>query len=161
MKKTITLAAMFLLLWGVAALAADAGTQQDPLVTLSYLNDTYLPHILSQVDKQLEERDAALVESLRKEPGDGGTGSSVYQAVTLEQGRTLTGEAGCEVLLREGGAVCLADSAPGLVDMSSGSSLEGGGSLLQNHLYLMTVADRGIRANSGATLLVRGGYTIS
>ena len=51
--------------------------------------------------------------------------------------------------------------APGLVDMTSGSSLEGGGSLLQNHLYLMTVADRGIRANSGATLLVRGGYTIS
>ena len=160
MKKTIALMTLLLTLLGAAALAADAGTQRDPLVTLSYLNDTYLPHILSQVDQQLEERDAALVESLSKAPDAGGS-SSVYRTVTLEKGQTLTVEAGGEILLREGAAVCVADSAPGLVDMTSGGSLEGGGSLTQNHLYLMTVPERGIRADSPVTLLVRGGYTVS
>ena len=160
MKKTIILMTALLALLGAAALAADAGTQQDPLVTLSYLNDTYLPHILSQVDQKLEERDAVLLETLSKEPGTG-SGSSVYRTVTLEGGQVLTGEAGCEVLLREGSALCVADSAPGLVDMTSGGSLEGGGALVQNHLYLMTVPDRGIRAEGPVTLLLRGGYTVA
>ena len=49
---------------GVVAFAVDAGSQQDPLVTLSYLNDTYLPTLLAKVDEKLATRDSALAQQL-------------------------------------------------------------------------------------------------
>ena len=80
---------------------------------------------------------------------------------TLSAGQTLSGEAGCELLLRSGSAVCVADSAgvPGMVDATSGGSVNGGGALQVNHLYLMP-APAGVRASSEAAVLVRGGYSV-
>ena len=49
-------------LMGVA-LAAAQGTQSDPLVTLSYLNDKATPSILSQVDIKISQREAELKKS--------------------------------------------------------------------------------------------------
>ena len=38
----------------------------------------------------------------------------------------------------------------------------GGGALVQNHLYMMTIEGRGVKATAATTkLLVRGGYTIA
>ena len=81
--------------------------------------------------------------------------------MTLSAGQTLSGEAGCELLLRSGSAVCVADSAgvPGMVDATSGGSVNGGGALQVNHLYLMP-APAGVRASSEAAVLVRGGYSV-
>ena len=64
-------------------------------------------------------------------------------------------------LLRSGSAVCVADSAgvPGMVDATSGGSVNGGGALQVNHLYLMP-APAGVRASSEAAVLVRGGYSV-
>ena len=60
-KKTFRTAACLLLaavvLASFAALASGgAGSQGDPLVTLSYLNDTFLTQVLEKVDKSLDER---------------------------------------------------------------------------------------------------------
>ena len=174
--QAVGFALALLAVLGAAALAADAGSQQDPLVTLSYLSDTYLPDLLRQVDRELEERDTALARELAAQIdemerelaakyGAGGAVSgtaAVYTEVTLAEGQTLTGRTGCEVLLRSGGASCAADTAPGLVDLTSGGTLSGGGSLERNHLYLMPVDGRGVRAASGgATLLVRGEHTVA
>ena len=161
---------------GAAALAADAGTQQDPLVTLSYLNDTYLPSLLSQVDtriaqrdtqvaKDLEDRIDDLEEELAKKYGTGSSGgnaASVFAVVTLSRDQVLTGGIGCEVMLRVGTASCVADGTPGLVDTTSGSTLSGGKSLETNHLYMMTVEGRGVKATADTVkLLVRGSYTVA
>ena len=62
--QAVGFALALLAVLGAAALAADAGSQQDPLVTLSYLSDTYLPDLLRQVDRELEERDTALAREL-------------------------------------------------------------------------------------------------
>ena len=89
-------------------------------------------------------------------------GSSQDPLVTLSSGQTLTGDIGCEVMLRVGTATCVAPSAPGLIDESAGSTLSNGGSLVQNHLYMMTVEGRGVKATAATTkLLVRGSYTIA
>ena len=45
-------------------LGAAAGTQTDPLVTLSYLNDVNTPAILKEVDARLDTREQALVDKL-------------------------------------------------------------------------------------------------
>lgn len=149
--------------------AAEAGSAQDPLVTLSYLNDTYLSSILAKVDSRIAQRNTELNAQIdQKIAASGGTvvnpgggGASTFTVVTLSSGQTLNGQIGCEVMLRVGTAACVAASAPGLIDETAGSTLAGGKALVQNHLYMMTVEDRGVRATAATTkLLVRGSYTI-
>lgn len=155
----VVLAAAGLTAFGALA-AGGAGSQSDPLVTLSYLTDTFTGQIMDKVDASIAVRNAQLLQDL------GGSGSaasgtaSAYTAVTLAAGQTLYGEAGCEVLLRSGGASCGASASPGLVDATSGGSIEGGGALQANHLYLMTDS-RAVTSAEGAVLLVRGGYVIA
>ena len=133
--------------------AGGAGSQSDPLVTLSYLTETFTGQVMDRVDELIAQRNAQLAGEL------GGGQGGAYAAVTLSAGQTLRGEAGCEVLLRSGEARCAAAPAPGLADATSGTSLAGGAALQINHLYLMTDA-RDVTSSSGAALLVRGGYTI-
>ena len=139
--------AAVLLLCSMAAMltfsaAAEAGSQGDPLVTLSYLNETFLPKILAQAG------------------GTGSAGPSAgFTVVDLDKGKSLTLSAGSEALLRGGTAVCGASSAPGLIDETDAGSIDNGGALVKNHLYLATVDGRTVKATSdGVKLLVRGAY---
>lgn len=161
-KKIRTILCVLLAAAGLTAVGAmasgGAGSQSDPLVTLSYLTETFTGQMMEKVDALITQRNAQLAQ----EPGGGPAlpgESAAYTAVTLAAGQTLFGDAGCEVLLRSGTAVCAASSSPGLVDATAGSSLNGGAALQINHLYLMTDS-RAVTTASGATLLVRGGYLI-
>lgn len=144
------------------SLAAEAGSTGDPLVTLSYLNDTFMGTILQSVDQKIAARNSQLAQT----GGvviSGGTGTaSTFTVVTLSSGQTLTGDIGCEVMLRVGTAACVASSTPGLIDETSAGTLNNGGALAQNHLYMMTIENRGVKATAATTkLLVRGTYTIA
>ncbi|MEQ2455730.1 hypothetical protein [Flavonifractor hominis] len=166
---------MTLGLAGVALAAGQQGSQSDPLVTLSYLNQKVTPAILEQVDAKVAARETELKQqlndvvteyekevqaSLAGETGDTPEGGAIYEVVELTAGQTLTGGASCEFLLRSGTAVCVSDSAPGLVDMTAGTTLANGGTLVANHLYLGTIEGRGVKATTAATLMVRGSYQI-
>ena len=158
--------------------AGTAGSEADPLVTLSYLNETFMTQLLGKVDEKLAARDKELSDKLAaqvaqdtKELADqygGGTSSGdasstvdAFAVVTLSNGQTLRGEIGCEVMLRVGTASCVAASSPGLIDETDGTTLGGGKGLVKNHLYMMTVDDRGVKATAATVkLLVRGGYEI-
>ena len=162
-RTAVALAAALLLSVTISA-AAEPGSAKDPLVTLSYLNDTYLDTIMEQVDARIRQRNADLLGQLGQSGGtaSGASTSANFVLVTLSGGQTLTGSVGCEVLLRVGTATCVAASAPGLIDETTGSPLAGGSALVQNHLYMMTVENRGVRATASTVkLLVRGGYTVS
>ena len=147
--------------------AAEAGSSGDPLVTLSYLNDTYLKTILTKVDAKITARNTSLTAQIAANGGSvspsTGTGdTSTFNVVTLNKGKTLTGSIGCEVMLRVGTVTCVAASSPGLIDETSGSSLANGKALSQNHLYMMTIENRGVKATAATVkLLVRGTYTVS
>ena len=144
------------------ALAAEAGSPQDPLVTLSYLNETFLNTILNRVDEKIAARNTQLAQQGGQFSGIGTTSVSTFTVVTLSSGQILTGEIGCEVMLRVGSAVCVAPSAPGLIDETTAGTLNNGGALAQNHLYMMTIENRAVRATAATTkLLVRGTYTLS
>jgi hypothetical protein len=132
------------------------GSSDDPLVTLSYLNDTFMDTILQKVDQKIAARNSQLSGQV-----SGGT-SSTFTVVTLSNGQTLTGDIGCEVMLRVGTAVCVSASTPGLVDETSAGTLNNSAALVQNHLYMMTIEGRGVKATAATTkLLVRGTYTIA
>ena len=153
------LAAAGLTAFGALA-AGGAGSQSDPLVTLSYLTDTFTGQMMDKVDAAIAQRSAKLLEELGGSVTAPSSGeAAAFTAVTLTAGQTLYGEAGCEVLLRSGEAACAPSASPGLVDATTGGSLEGGASLQANHLYLMTDS-RGVTSAAGAVLLVRGVYLI-
>ena len=146
-----------------AALAA--GGADDPLVTLSYLNETALPQLIQSVQTNADARQKALAEQFRQiaAQGDGGSSASAsYTVVTLAPGQRMNLELGAEVMLRVGSAAAGAAENPALVDMTTGGGLNHGEALVQNHLYLATMTDHYITAGSGTVkVLARGGYTLS
>ena len=174
MKKTIrivliTLAAALLL--GIAVLAVDAatsaGSEDDPLVTLSYINDVFVPYVTSLFRQDLEEKETALQEALEERigalegAGVGGTGGREYVVETLEAGQTLICQRGAELMLRIGRATVTAENTPGLVDTATTGNLNDGEELTVNHLYMVTINGHGVRAEETVKILVRGDYTIS
>ena len=159
--------------------AGTAGSETDPLVTLSYLNDTFMAQLLGKVDEKLTARDKELSDKLAAQmrqdtqalanryggsvgTGGGSDNASTFVVVTLSDGQTLYGDIGCEVMLRVGTATCVSPSSPGLIDETDATTLGSGGRLVQNHLYMMTIDERGVKATAATVkLLVRGGYTVS
>lgn len=144
-------------LCGGAVLAAG-GDESRPLVTLSYLTQTVTPNILKQVDEQAAKRQSELLAQLNTAIADykmavegggasGGTSAS-YSVVTLTSGQTLALGVGCEVMLRVGTATLAANTDPGLIDVSTGGTLNNGGALTANHLYMATIADRTVQATA-------------
>ena len=170
-SRMIALGGAAIALITVVVLAAgSAGSKEDPLVTLSYLEGTYTQSVMKQADEVLNKRNqelqASLAEEIKKLQNSGGStgtndSAAAFVVVTLEKGQTLVGTVGTEVMLRSGTGVCKASSDPGLIDSSDGAALAKGGALKANHLYLMTVEGRGVTATSASTLLlVRGEYRI-
>lgn len=161
-----------LLMLGGAALAATGqqGSQSDPLVTLSYLNGPAREQVMQSVEDKLSAGQEQLRKDLQQVADGylkevrgltGGPGlTAEYAVVELAAGERLTGSAGCEFLLRQGTAVCVSDSSPGLIDMTDGSEVYDGNALTANHLYLGSIDGRGVQAKSTAIVLVRGGYSV-
>ena len=158
-------------LCGGAALAA-AGGQDDPLITLSYLEQTVIPDVVRQVEEKAAARQdelsksfSDLIEQYRQADADGagsGSESASFTLVTLTSGQTLNLDVGCELLLRIGTAKVNANSSPALIDVSTGGTVANGASLTVNHLYMSTIADRTVTPTAATVkLLVRGGYSIT
>lgn len=156
MKPIRTLLCGALILAGLTAVgtmaAGGAGSKSDPLVTLSYLNETFTGQMMNQVDAAIRDRNAKLTH--------GGTDEAVlYTAIELAKGKTLRGEAGCEILLRTGTAKCTNQSASGLVDATTGEVMAGEDGLQPNHLYLLTDSEE-VVIDEDAVFLVRGAYAV-
>ena len=145
------------------SLAAEPGTDQDPLITLSYLNDTFMKEIMAKVNEKIAGRNTQIAQQISEEiAGEGSGVAETFAVVTLTKGQVLTGGIGCEVMLRVGTASCVSPSNPGLIDQTDGKTLGNGSALVQNHLYMMTIEGRGVKATADTTkLMVRGAYTIA
>lgn len=158
----------------VGVVAAGAGTQADPLITLSYLNQTALPAVTEQVegkaaayqeelvgklDQAIQQYTAKMEELVGDETAQ--QHAATYTVVTLKKDQQLKMDIGCEVMLRIGTAQCVSPSDPGLINTTTGSTLNNGKALEVNHLYMATITGRSIKATANTTkVLVRGGYTI-
>ena len=105
----------------------------------------------------------AVSASVIQQMGTNGTsaGGSSWSLVSVQAGETYKFEVGGMILLRIGSANCYTPSSPGIIDTTSGGELDGGKALEKNHLYLVTVADRGFTAKSDSKIMVFGNYTKS
>lgn len=161
--------ALSAVLLGTVAALADGGDQNDPLVTLSYLNQTAIPQIVKQAEEKTAERQQELERSFTDQlkqyqqggQGSSGGGSASYTLVSLSSGQVMSLGVGCEILPRIGALTVKAATTPALIDLSTGGTVNSGASLTRNHLYMATIADRTLTASGDVKLLVRGSYTVS
>ena len=169
---------------GIAAAAANYGSKEDPLVTASYIEDVVRPEISEQIEDALDKKEQEILEAVEDLDFSGSTSAAVSDALIEEiaakaaakvssgsaeswnvikvpSGKALTGKVGCQVMLRIGSASCVSSGSTGLIDVSDGSVLGPGGALKTNHLYMVTIDGRGVKASGDATLLVKGSYSIN
>lgn len=148
---------------GAGAVALAAGDQSDPLVTLSYLTEKFLPDLEKSTQEKADAKSAELTKQFEQLAGQSGTGGSAsYQVVTLSAGQRMNLGLGAEVMLRVGSATAGAAVNPALVDTTTGGNLNSSGALVQNHLYMATMTDHYITAGgSTVKVLVRGSFTLS
>ncbi len=150
-KKTIIilLCIVFpLALAGAVYAAVSYGSEEDPLITKSYLEEVLRPEIQAEMDKEIDAAIAA-IESAEK--------SADFAPLSLEAGDRLACKPGCEVLHRSGTAISggsFADTTAG-VDIGSGETLE------INHLYMALGADSVLTAETEVTLMIKGAYTLN
>ena len=90
MKKwKIAAAALCVCALLTAAYAANAGSANDPLITLSYLNTTFSRQVQTMVDQTVSQRKAEMEDALEKILAQGGSAAgtgNVFTVVTLSQG---------------------------------------------------------------------------
>lgn len=136
------------LLLGVTVFA-NAGTESDPLVSKSYVDDK-IEQVLTIVNGGSASTDTAT-------PVAGAT----YQTVYLSAGQIVLGSEGTEIIMRSGKGNVYITGVDGIVDATTGSNLTNGDVAKTNHIMIVPRGDgRGIKASEGAWFLIKGNYTV-
>lgn len=191
-KFIITTAAMLmvcLLISGYYAVAADAGSAEDPLITQSYLDAVILPKaeqtakdaaddqantlaariaaLSAELDSKLTVAAAALATDeaflSRVAAAGGGTAADQdgWQSLTLSAGQKVYLAAGAQLVLRSGGASCIESAGAGLVDLTDVQELSHGDALTLYDLYTAKTQSSGLQATERTKLLISGDYSVA
>jgi len=135
----------------VAFVSATYNSEEDPLVTLSYLTDVLVPQMKSQI-----------ISSLSGNTGN--SASNIYQVVELTYGKKILAKNSLELILRPGGSAIVVSpvATQGISDLTSGTELLNNTNLSENHSCLIPRGDgRGILITSEkAYIMIRGEYEI-
>lgn len=152
-------------------LTASPGSEDDPLVTVSWVKSTVSQALQEEQNqrKLLEERLQRLEEGKTGrpspaepvEPVEPFYPAPVFEVVSVVSGKKLLTGTGTEIILRGGRAKALAGPGGGLSDLTAGCDLSTGQEVKSNHHLLSSRDDgRGVTLETDAFLLVRGGYTL-
>lgn len=173
---------VFALVVTLATATVGASSESDPLVTLSYINETVIPKITEEVknavlaildEQKTEEPIDTEVSEIPETPAEPivaevDLSSVKYAVVHLEKGQKLfaTGSntESTEVILRAGEVLSISPfDDQGIADLTASKELYNNDPLVKNNYCLIPRGSdgRGIyAANSDAYILVRGEYEI-
>lgn len=175
MKKTVMiLTAVILAVTAFVALFTVGAeyTDSDPLVTLSYINETVIPKITEDVKNAvlslLEQKEETEEPTVQPEVPEEDLTSLKYSVVFLQKGQKLmaTGKetSSTEIILRAGSVVAVSPfDDQGIADLTSSKELYNNDPLVKNNYCIIPRGSdgRGIAATDGdAYILVRGEYEI-
>ena len=144
--KLIAIVMAVVLIASLAVLAAgtgsSAGTTSDPLVTMSYVNETFRAELLQQLQQEMNTSQAefsqsisAMLQSISNQYSGYAPEMSVqspYVSITVPEGETLELAAGQQFLVLSGAGKV---SLNMMVDTTAGMSLASGNALSENHFY--------------------------
>jgi hypothetical protein len=170
---------------GMASAAlSDPGSEDDPLVTLSYVekrieqirfyidqkvqelteilnnNSGQIQTVKKDVQKLLEENSNLLnrVDELEQSKG---ASQPKLEVVELRNGQKLICKAGTEIILRGGKAIAIGSELGGLSDVTGATDLQTGHDIPANHLLIVPRNDgRGVYVEEYAIFMIRGEYEI-
>ena len=135
MKKRIALLLPLCILLAATVWAVAAGDMDDPLVSLSYLTETFMKKLDREINDRLDESDEELLES--SEAGESVVDiASTWQETRLKRGDMLLGSTGTNVLVLAGGAQVVYDGGA-VVDVSEGTEVPSGAALVKGHRYMV------------------------
>ena len=124
----------------VAYAAGTAGSEDDPVVTKSYV-------------------DAKIAEISNS--GAGSESAEVFMAVCIPKGSSVIGGEGTEMILRSGTAKAIDNGVDGVSDLTGASDLKSGQAVKKNHLLMVPRADgRGIYAVTELWVMIKGEYIL-
>lgn len=163
MKKLGAVLIAAVLMIGVGVAVAVGGSSSDPLISLSYLEDTYLPGLSEKLQARaadgtkdayasavarldtLGEADVAQAE--KTQPSNG-----AYRFAELSRGDNLELKAGGSLVVYDGGCRLVSG---GLADVTAGT--EASGQLAAGHRYIVTAATgASVRMTAAGTLGYQG-----
>ena len=163
-------------------------SQNDPLVSLSYINEMVVANYdkkiaeinerISALTKENEtlktDRDSlqnslvianAKVESLENQLAElkNSPAASTYEIICLKKGQKLLASETCELILRSGSAIVVSITSNGVNDSTNGTELMNAAAVPLYHSLLVPRGGdgRGIEVTSAeAYIMVRGGHEI-
>ncbi len=128
---------------------AEPGTEDDPLISKSYIENQVIPRLEQYIESRIAEIRA------------GGSNVDSFKVVEATKGQEIICLAGAELILRMGKATIIATEKGGLADTTAGYDLANGTEMPSNHLLIVPVGDgRGIKATENIIVMIKGGYTI-
>ena len=175
--KILTAASAILLASGTVAFALyGAGSQQDPLISLSYASDTYVNEVLKQIETQakteLDTAQASLDNKLSEISSDEALEQKLVTQTAAALGLNTSTRAsltnsfsnGTKLQLAKTTEICLtsgsANIASGeLINVTTGQMVSTGSVLIRNQLYLSPSANNVVELTSPAKVDISGNYT--
>ena len=155
LKKTVagTLCAVILCF---SCVSANPGSADDPLITLSYVNDVLLPQIKAYVDSTANTQTGITLPSdTVVEKGD------VYNVVNVSKGQILSGGKSCHMIIRAGTATAIGGKGGGIADITDGIDLTTGTVVPLNLEIIIPVNDgRGLKMETDCIVMVKGTYSV-
>lgn len=150
MKKIcVTLISVLFLSVCLPSLAADPGSQDDPLITLSYVEDILMPQLKSYVDSKTLSGTST------------GNAKEGFEVVNLKKGQTVIGSKSTEFILRMGTASIVSTQKGGIADVTDGIDLQNGSRMPSNHLLIVPLDDgRGFTMQTDGIVMINGSYNI-
>ncbi|AOY74835.1 hypothetical protein [Clostridium formicaceticum] len=138
----------------VYANSREPGSSEDPIVTLSYVEQR-----IQQLKVYIDDK-ASSSPSPQPQPSEEPLTTSKIDIVFLKIGERLIAEEGAEIILRGGTAVAIDSPSGGLANVTAGRDIQKNQSILPNHLHIVPKSDgRGVRAmDDHVILMVRGVY---
>ena len=141
MKKISFLAALLAVTLLAGAALAAGGDSGDPLISLSYLQNTFRAKVDAGVDSALDASDQAAYaqaeSALRTVIANaGGSTADTFTQKRLKQGDILSGTTGLQVVVLAGDVNAQFSSGT-VIDVTNGSEVKSGAALAANHRYLV------------------------
>lgn len=182
MKKSkpiiITNLMLILLLSSYVAIAAEYGSKEDPLVSLSYIQEVLMPQTLENVDTIVSQRTEEYIKDLDskmlefqdefdmvvsndqfvdKVATKISESANTAQLVTMSSGQVFELALGTEILVREG---VLALNSNGFINTTAGTAVNSSDSTIVNNLYLTVENSQTVTASAQSKVIIIGAYTI-
>lgn len=130
-------------------MGVDPGTNQDPLVSKSY------------VDARVKEVTDLLGSILSNNSSSSNGSSMIFEVVNVSAGQTLVGGQSTEIILRGGKGLAITSEQGGLQDITDGVDISSGQNIPKYHLLIIPRDDgRGIYAEMDSVFMIRGEYKI-